>query len=193
MCITWIYFINFSFQQLLTKFYRLFQHFSSTKLIPFINLFRPCRFHFFTFVFKKKMFSCWKHIFGKLRSHLFICIFFKVFICGFLDFIIACFSLLVGFIFFICGCYLIQFFILFCCHCTFPSFQKKHVFHIHHTCSGKQFLTVSFRSVMEKQWQRDSQFNRSKHLFIYPERKKFDGALLRWSELLTAKHLAEHS
>ena len=142
---------------------------------------------------KKNRFSCWEHILGKILSHLFVFILFRVFICGFLDFIIASFSLLVGFIFFICGCYLIQFFILFCCHCTFPSFQKKHVFHIHHTCSGKQFLTVSFRSVMEKQWQRDSQFNRSKHLFIYPERKKFDGALLRWSELLTAKHLAEHS
>ena len=97
MCITWIYFINFSFQQLLTKFYRLFQHFSSTKLMPFIKLFRRCRFHFFAFVFKKKMFSCWKHIFGKLRSHLFICIFFQSFHLRFFRFYNCMFFVACGF------------------------------------------------------------------------------------------------
>ena len=65
---------------------------------------QPCKFHFFMFVFKKNRFSCWEHILGKILSHLFVFILFRVFICGFLDFIIASFSLLVGFIFFICGC-----------------------------------------------------------------------------------------
>ena len=54
--------------------------------------------------FQKNSVSCWEHILGKVLSHLFICILFTDFICGFLDFIIASFSLLMGFIFFICGC-----------------------------------------------------------------------------------------
>ena len=184
MCITWIYFINFSFQQLLTKFYRLFQHFSSTKLIPFINLFRPRRFHFFTFVFKKKMFSCWKHIFGKLRSHLFICI--RFYNCMF---------------FVACGFYLLHLwlllnsifhFVLLSLHISIFSEKTcfSHTSHMFWKAILNRFFSISngetmtTRQPIQQIWRAKFQIETPFHL---------PGALLRWSELLTAKHLAEHS
>ena len=128
MCMLSGYFINFSFQQLLKNFHRLFQYFPnktffinkinafykrfalrifSDKLCHLFNLSRlpmeisTMQISFLDVWFQKKRFSCWEHILCKVLSQLFIYILFRVFICGFLDFIIASFLSLVGFIFFI--------------------------------------------------------------------------------------------